>query len=153
MIFCSNCDNEAAWKAVQHDNKGVECPLCTCCKEAYEWGQASPESTVSPIDEYPEGDEVDYEGTGCGHCDFEGDEPVLPEFTVIEYSSFYAVRQNSTGDEHPMGDGVDVLLDEDCKSIMCGTEEFRQLWEDALNADATSTREAYFPEGDEEDGT
>ena len=34
-------------------------------------------------------------------------------FTVIEYSSFFAVRHNPTGDEHPMGDGADTLFTED----------------------------------------
>lgn len=34
-------------------------------------------------------------------------------FTVIEYSSFFAVRHNESGEEHPMGDGVDTIFDED----------------------------------------
>ena len=31
-------------------------------------------------------------------------------FSVIEYSSFFAVRHNPSGEEHPMGDGVDTLF-------------------------------------------
>ena len=143
MIFCSNCDSEALWKITHHDNKGVVTPMCDNCRIAYEWGQASPDSSVEEIgDGDPDPEEKET---------YEGDEPVLPEFTVIDYLSMYAIRQNSTGKEYSMGDGVDVLQDEDGKSIMCGTEEFRQQWEDALNADAASTREAYFPEGDDDD--
>ena len=50
MIFCSNCDNEANAKVIHHDNGDLETPLCRTCREAYEWGQASPESTVTLID-------------------------------------------------------------------------------------------------------
>lgn len=68
-----------------------------------------------------------------------------PRFTVVEYSSHYAVRDNQTDTEHPMGDGVDALTDGDGNSLPCGTEEFRQLWEDSLNSSAAETAEAYFP--------
>jgi hypothetical protein len=68
------------------------------------------------------------------------------KFTVIEYSSFFAVRHNPTGDEHPMGDGVDTLFDEDGKALVPGTAGFIEAWEESLNVDEQSTVEAYFPE-------
>jgi hypothetical protein len=72
---------------------------------------------------------------------------IMPKtFSVIEYSSFFAVRHNSTGDEHPMGDGVDTLFDEDGEALSPGTPDFVQAWEDVLNSDERSTLEAYFPQ-------
>jgi hypothetical protein len=67
-------------------------------------------------------------------------------FSVIEYSSFFAVRHNPTGDEHPMGDGVDTLFDEHGKALTPGTPGFIESWEQALNADEQETLEAYFPQ-------
>lgn len=67
-------------------------------------------------------------------------------FTVIEYSSFFAVRHISSGDEHPMGDGVDTLFCEDGKALVPGLPGFVEAWEDVLNADAQTTLEAYFPD-------
>lgn len=67
-------------------------------------------------------------------------------FSVVEYSSFFAVRHLPSGDEHPMGDGVDTLFDEDCHALYPGTPDFIETWEEALNADEQSTLEAYFPE-------
>jgi hypothetical protein len=67
-------------------------------------------------------------------------------FTVIEYSSFFAVRHNPTGEEHPMGDGVDTLFDGDGKALMPGTEGFIETWEAVLNADEDETLLAYFPQ-------
>lgn len=67
-------------------------------------------------------------------------------FTVIEYSSFFAVRHFPLGDEHPMGDGVDTLFDEDGHALCPGVPGFIETWESVLNADEQSTLEAYFPE-------
>lgn len=67
-------------------------------------------------------------------------------FTVIEYSSFFAVRHNPTGDEHPTGDGVDALFDGDGKAQWPGTPGFIESWEAVLNADEQSTLGAYFPQ-------
>jgi hypothetical protein len=67
-------------------------------------------------------------------------------FTVVEYSSFFAVRHNPSGDEHPMGDGVDTLFDQEGEALVPGTLGFIESWEDVLNADARTTLEAYFPE-------
>jgi hypothetical protein len=67
-------------------------------------------------------------------------------FTVIEYSSFFAVRHNPTGDERPMGDGVDALFDDNGKSLIPGTPGFIETWEAVLNTDEQSTLEAYFPQ-------
>lgn len=70
-------------------------------------------------------------------------------FSVIEYSSFFAVRHTASGDEHPMGDGVDTLFDEDGKALVPGSPGFTEVWEDVLNADARTTLEAYFPQHEE----
>jgi hypothetical protein len=67
-------------------------------------------------------------------------------FTVAEYSSFFAVRHNPSGDEHPMGDGVDALFDHNGKSLIPGTPGFIETWEAVLNADEQSTLEGYFPQ-------
>lgn len=67
-------------------------------------------------------------------------------FTVVEYISFFAVRHNPSGVEHPMGDGVDTLFDEDGTSLVPGSPSFIASWEDVLNADAWTTLEAYFPQ-------
>ena len=37
----------------------------------------------------------------------------MGRFQVIEYSSFFAVRDTHSGREHPMGDGVDTVFDGD----------------------------------------
>jgi len=67
-------------------------------------------------------------------------------FSVIEYSSFFAVRHNPSGDEKPMSDGVDALFDEDGKALVPDTPGFIEAWEAALNSDEQTTLEAYFPE-------
>ena len=72
-------------------------------------------------------------------------------FSVIEYSSFFAVRHNPSGDEHPMGDGVDTLFDEDGNALSPGEEDFVDTWEDILNANSDETLEAYFPDRYNED--
>ena len=67
-------------------------------------------------------------------------------FTVIEYDSYYAVRHNPSGDEHPMSDGVDSLFTPKTdKAMRPGSEYFRRTWERALNTDPDGTLEAYFP--------
>ena len=67
-------------------------------------------------------------------------------FSVIEYSSFFAVRHIPSGDEHPMSDGVDTLFNEDGTALCPGSARFTETWEDVLNADELSTLEAYFPQ-------
>ncbi|MEZ6142590.1 MAG: hypothetical protein R3B84_18675 [Zavarzinella sp.] len=70
--------------------------------------------------------------------------PQQPHFTVVEYSSFFAVRHNPSGDEHPVGDGVDTLFDEDGHNLYPGTPGFIETWAEVLNSDTNSTLEAYF---------
>ena len=70
----------------------------------------------------------------------------MGRFEVIEYLSFFAVRDTVTGKEHPMGDGVDTLFDEDGNSFSPGTPGFCERWAELLNADESETLEAYFPE-------
>lgn len=67
-------------------------------------------------------------------------------FTVVEYSSFFAVRHNPSGDEYPMGDGVDTLFGENGHALCPGTPGFVETWQQLLNADEQSTLEAYFPQ-------
>lgn len=52
------------------------------------------------------------------------------------------MRHNPSGDEHPLGDGVDTLFDEDGKALVPGTPGFVEAWEAALNADEQGTLEA-----------
>jgi len=75
-----------------------------------------------------------------------GEQAMTKLFTVVEYLSFFAVRHNPSGNEHPMGDGVDTLFDEEGRVLQPGTPGFAEVWEKVLNADETSTLEAYFPQ-------
>ena len=73
---------------------------------------------------------------------------VMKTFSVIEYSSFYAVRHNPTGEEHPMGDGVDTIFldtDDGMETVQAGDPRLIPLWEDSLNADEDEVLAAYFP--------
>lgn len=72
-------------------------------------------------------------------------------FSVIEYCSHFAVRHNPSGDEHPMGDGVDTLFDDEGRALSPGDANFVEAWEETLNADVLSTLEAYFPQHLEDD--
>lgn len=65
-------------------------------------------------------------------------------FKVIEYSSFYAVRDTTTGKERAMSDGVDSLFTRTGKAMRPGSEYFRRAWERALNETPEETAEAYF---------
>lgn len=67
-------------------------------------------------------------------------------FEVIEYSSFFAVRHIPSGEEHPMGDGVDTLIDDDGEALWPGTPGFVETWTEVLNSDQQTTLEAYFPQ-------
>lgn len=67
-------------------------------------------------------------------------------FEVVEYMSFFAVRHIASGKEHPMGDGVDTLFDENDKALSPGTEGFVEKWAEWLNSSQSETLEAYFPE-------
>lgn len=66
-------------------------------------------------------------------------------FTVIEYASFYAVRDNVSGAEAHMSDGVDSLFTPSGKAMTPGSEHFRRTWERSLNSSADETLEVYFP--------
>ena len=68
-------------------------------------------------------------------------------FTVIEYSSFFAVRHNPSGDEHPMGDGVDTLFDEDGMALMPGTPGFIETWEEVLDGSRGRNAAGLLPAG------
>jgi hypothetical protein len=68
----------------------------------------------------------------------------MKTFSVIEYTSFFAVRHNASGDEHPMGDGVDTLCDPEGNTLIPGTPGFVEAWEIALNFDTQETMKAYF---------
>jgi hypothetical protein len=73
-------------------------------------------------------------------------------FTVIEYSSFFAVRLNATGEEVPMGDGVDSLIVEDedeTVTLSPGTIGFVETWTETLNESADETMAAYFPDNED----
>ncbi len=119
------------------------------------------QSTGSPSNSnYRQGRSVRKFGTRTGHLriwknfsplvlpsDFQQENQTVDKvFSVVEYSSFFAVRHVPSGDEHPMGDGVDTLFDEEGRALSPGTPDFVQAWENALNADEGGTLEAYFPE-------
>jgi len=75
----------------------------------------------------------------------------MGRFIVIEYHSFFAVRDTETGHERPMGDGVDVLHDTEGTPILPGTPGFCEAWAVALNADEGETFEAYFTEPEDQE--
>jgi len=75
----------------------------------------------------------------------------MGRFIVIEYLSHYAVRDTQTGQERPMGDGVDTLFDAEGTPISPGTPGFCQQWAKALNADEAETLAAYFSEPEDEE--
>ncbi len=74
----------------------------------------------------------------------------MGRFVVIEYHSFFAIRDTQTGHERPMNDGVDAIFDADGNGISPGTPGFCQAWASALNADEGETFEAYFAEPDDQ---
>jgi hypothetical protein len=76
----------------------------------------------------------------------------MGRFQVIEYVSHFAVRDMQTGEERPMGDGVDTLFDAEGNSISPGTLGFCEQWTEALNADEGETLAAYFPDLGRENG-
>lgn len=52
-MYCANCDNEAV--CITSNNKT---PLCASCREAFEWGQNSPDAYFNDVpDEDEEEDE------------------------------------------------------------------------------------------------
>ncbi len=65
-------------------------------------------------------------------------------FEVIEYASYYAVRDRETGKEAAMYDGVDVMTTPTGKTMRPGTEYFRKAWQRSLNENESETAEAYF---------
>jgi hypothetical protein len=73
-------------------------------------------------------------------------------FTVVEYSSFFAVRLNATGEEVQMGDGVDSLSvddEDDTVTLSPGTIGFVEFWTETLNESADDTMAAYFPDNED----
>ena len=44
--YCANCDDEAIFRIVKTDT-----PLCQKCKEAYQWGQTSPEAIIENLND------------------------------------------------------------------------------------------------------
>lgn len=70
---------------------------------------------------------------------------MMKTFTVIEYASFFALRHNATGEEHPMGDGVDTLLNADGEPYSPGTPGFVEIWQEIVDRDESIYMEAYFP--------
>jgi len=70
----------------------------------------------------------------------------MGRFVVIEYLSHFSVRDTHTGQERPMSDGVDVLIDHDGTPFSPGMPGFAEAWAEALNADESETLQAYFTE-------
>jgi hypothetical protein len=70
----------------------------------------------------------------------------MDRFQVVEYLSFFAIRDTQTGEERPLGDGVDTLFDDGGTPISPGTPGFCSAWSEALNADAAEALAVYFSE-------
>lgn len=70
----------------------------------------------------------------------------MSRFVVIEYLSFFAVRDTHTGHERPLGNGVDSLFDAEGTAISPGSPGFCQAWSKVLNTDEGETLAAYFSE-------
>ncbi len=66
-------------------------------------------------------------------------------FTVIEYSSGFAVRHNPTGQERWMSDGVGIEFGTEDAPLTVGMPGFCDAWTKSANEDG-DTLEAYFPE-------
>jgi hypothetical protein len=64
-----------------------------------------------------------------------------PIFTVCEHHNGFSLQHNPSGKTHWLSDGVDVFDD-----LTPGHPDFRQRWEEELNADASTTLDAYFPD-------
>ncbi len=65
-------------------------------------------------------------------------------FEVVEYASYFAVRDRETGKEAAMSDGVDVMMTPTGKTMHPGSEYFRKAWQKSLNENPSETFEAYF---------
>ena len=70
----------------------------------------------------------------------------MGRFQVIEHRSHFAIRDQQTGEERPLGDGVDTFFDVDGKPVPPGTDGFCEKWAEAFNADEAETLEVFFPE-------
>ena len=66
------------------------------------------------------------------------------QFSVVEYSSGFAIVNNQTGKQHWLSDGVDALFTKSGKAMRPGSEYFRKTWERSFNQNADETMEAYF---------
>lgn len=67
-------------------------------------------------------------------------------FTVVEYLSFFAIRHNPSGQEHPMGDGVDSVYEGET-ALSPGSPGFLEKWQEQIDSDDQSVlMEAYFPD-------
>lgn len=60
IAYCSNspCESWAEFVVTQPDNGNIFF-LCLTCKEAFEWGQASPEADISPIEDKEDDSPID----------------------------------------------------------------------------------------------
>jgi len=70
----------------------------------------------------------------------------MGRFQVIEYVSHFAIHDTQTGQDRPLGDGVDTLFDDEGTPISPGTPRFCQRWAEALNTDESETLAAFFSE-------
>jgi hypothetical protein len=64
-----------------------------------------------------------------------------PLFTVCEHYNGFSLQHNPSGQTRWLSDGVDVFED-----LTPGDPDFRQRWEDEMNAQPNETLEAYFPD-------
>ena len=55
-------------------------------------------------------------------------------FAVIEHFNGFSLRHLPSGEEHWLSDGVDVLFDEEGRSIPPGDPDFTTRWAEIFNA-------------------
>lgn len=67
-------------------------------------------------------------------------------FNAVEYVSGFAVQDTVSGEEHWIGDGVDMLSDKRGRMLSPGSKGFLRKLQRSLNESESETLEAYFPE-------
>ncbi len=80
-------------------------------------------------------------------------QPIIDTFVINEHMSGFSLTHVSSGKNHWLSDGVDVMSielfedeDEDEVTLHPGTLGFVEAWTDTFNQSVGETLEAYFPD-------